>query len=60
MDVRDVATAHVLALEDEDAEGRYLLIAQVCVGTLTSLRCLGPHDPRECASTERALAGLCG
>jgi len=28
VDVRDAATAHVLALEDGAAEGRYLLIAQ--------------------------------
>lgn len=28
VDVRDVALAHVLALEDVDAEGRYLLIGQ--------------------------------
>lgn len=29
VDVRDVATAHVLALEKENAQGRYILVSQV-------------------------------
>lgn len=44
VDVRDVANAHILALEDSSANGRYCVVAQVvlCSQVFSILRQLYP------------------
>ncbi|XP_068342757.1 cinnamoyl-CoA reductase CAD2-like [Pyrus communis] len=53
VDVRDVATAHILALENASASGRYCLVGRVihCSDTVNILRDLFPalKLPEECA-----------
>lgn len=59
MDVRDVAMAHVLALEDGEAEGRYLLIAQSAPWRVfaAELRAAVPWAPVPTIEEEGASVG---